>query len=740
MAAALSAQMSGQMPGCPAATRVMSRKPPAASRSSAASCSAPVRRPRSSGWPRPGAGTWETTATRRSWSAGGEREHVGPERGDHAREPGEGAAGRWPAVGVSTQVAPTKRSGSAPAQPDLLGAGHGVAADEAGVVDRRDDGRLHPAHVGHHGVGPAGRVGQEPRAATSATAAAGVATKTSSAVGVVAHRRRGRPARRASSARPGSASRPGHVPAPAAQGQADRAADQAGADDLGPRGPVRRRSPAPASAGEVIAEPLGAVEVDVVELVRGPGRCARGAGRGCTGAWPRARRSRPRTAGARRRSRCPGRRWPGTCETTSAVAVKRMLIDVVLVQPVALHQRAQQLLDALGDLLGGVLVDRGGAAQGPDGGGRCHRRVACYRAAAGRRPGRRPSRCTGGGRGQGPHLVERERAPLPRGQAGVAHRADPGAHQAADRVADRLAHAPDLAVAPLVDDDAQHPGASDADRRPARSGRRRARPPGAAAAAPRAPGCPSTSARYSLATPWEGWVSSWARSPSLVSISRPSVSRSSRPTGNTRGSAGTRVDHGRPPLGVGGGGDHAGRLVQQVVDEAGRHRHRHAVDRDRGRGRGRPAGRARPRSPLTVTRPAAISSSQTRRLPKPARARPSGGARRRLRRLGRRRRPAPASAAQSASATGSARPAGLLELARHLGAGQEVLDRGQLLERGRGPGAPRTGRWCRRGRAGPGPRRGPPPRCSPAARAGGPRRRRSRPRSAEIWARDTGWR
>ena len=42
MASRFSAQMSGQMPGCPAATRVMSRKPPAARRSSAPSCSAPA--------------------------------------------------------------------------------------------------------------------------------------------------------------------------------------------------------------------------------------------------------------------------------------------------------------------------------------------------------------------------------------------------------------------------------------------------------------------------------------------------------------------------------------------------------------------------------------------------------------------------------------------------------------------------------------------------------------------------
>ena len=65
MAAAFSAQMSGQMPGCPAATRVMSRKPPAARRSRVPSCSAPALAAfisvAATRW-----GTWETTATRRS--------------------------------------------------------------------------------------------------------------------------------------------------------------------------------------------------------------------------------------------------------------------------------------------------------------------------------------------------------------------------------------------------------------------------------------------------------------------------------------------------------------------------------------------------------------------------------------------------------------------------------------------------------------------------------------------------
>ena len=83
--------------------------------------------------------------------------------------------------------------------------------------------------------------------------------------------------------------------------------------------------------------------------------------------------------------------------------------------------------------------------------------------------------------------------------------------------------------------------------RPAPSGHRRARPLAEPAQGAGRRGPALTSATYSLSTPWEGWVSSWARAPSLVRINRPSVSRSSRPTGKTRGSAGTRSSTvGRP--------------------------------------------------------------------------------------------------------------------------------------------------------------------------------------------------
>ena len=96
-------------------------------------------------------------------------------------------------------------------------------------------------------------------------------------------------------------------------------------------------------------------------------------------------------------------------------------------------------------------------------------------------------------------------------------------------------------------------------------------------------GAPSTWARYSFSTPYDGWVRRWVSSPSLVSSSNPSVSASSRPTGNTRGWRGTNSTTVGTPLRIVGGGDHPGRLVEQVVDEVGadsddRAVHLHQVD------------------------------------------------------------------------------------------------------------------------------------------------------------------
>ena len=115
MGTAFSAQMSGQIPGWPAATRVMSRKPPAARRSSAPSCSAPALAAfisvAATRW-----GTWETTATSRSWSAAESTRTSAPRLSTTPLRRSK-TSRSVTAVGVSTQTAPSKRSGSAPCSP-----------------------------------------------------------------------------------------------------------------------------------------------------------------------------------------------------------------------------------------------------------------------------------------------------------------------------------------------------------------------------------------------------------------------------------------------------------------------------------------------------------------------------------------------------------------------------------------------------------------------------------------------
>ena len=137
MARAFSAQMSGQMPGWPAATRVMSRKPPAARRSSAPSCSAPrAGRVHEGGRHEVGHVRHhghEPVVIRRR-----EHEHVGPQAHHDALQPVErlqvGGRGRRQDPDRSLEEV-----GVGPVQPDLLGPGHGVPADEARVVRLLDD-------------------------------------------------------------------------------------------------------------------------------------------------------------------------------------------------------------------------------------------------------------------------------------------------------------------------------------------------------------------------------------------------------------------------------------------------------------------------------------------------------------------------------------------------------------------------------------------------------------------------
>jgi hypothetical protein len=77
--------------------------------------------------------------------------HVGPERGHHLVDPGVGHR-----VGVDGRRqhprGPGEQLGVGPLHPLLLGAGHGVTTDEAGVVDGRHQGALDRPHVGDHRV------------------------------------------------------------------------------------------------------------------------------------------------------------------------------------------------------------------------------------------------------------------------------------------------------------------------------------------------------------------------------------------------------------------------------------------------------------------------------------------------------------------------------------------------------------------------------------------------------------
>ena len=222
--------------------------------------------------------------------------------------------------------------------------------------------------------------------------------------------------------------------------------------------------------------------------------------------------------------------------------------EVVLDQAVAPHHLAQQLLDPLGHLLARCRRRRwwrrgGRGRSGPRASAGAllppARGPACRRSASRRWPSR-----------PGPHLGRAQRPPLPG--------ARPGRLSGPIRVRTRrrtgwpdgLAHAPDLAVAALVDDDAQHPG-----RDHAHPGRRRQpvlelHPLAQRAAGPRPRGrrpprpgtpCPPRRRGGSAAGPGRR---RWS------ATSRPSVSTSSRPTGNTRGSSGTSETTVGPALGV----------------------------------------------------------------------------------------------------------------------------------------------------------------------------------------------
>ena len=115
IATRFSAQMSSQMSGRPLATRVMSRNPPAASRSSAACSidrsSASVMRDAAVR-----CGTWLTTATTSSWRSGAMATTSAPST-EMTVVSWENTRSSASSSGVSTQIAPSNRFGSAPSNP-----------------------------------------------------------------------------------------------------------------------------------------------------------------------------------------------------------------------------------------------------------------------------------------------------------------------------------------------------------------------------------------------------------------------------------------------------------------------------------------------------------------------------------------------------------------------------------------------------------------------------------------------
>ena len=176
-------------------------------------------------------------------AVGRQGDDLGPQRADDLADLGE-RAGVGALGGGEHPGGALEQVGGGALDALLLGAGHRVAAHEAGVGHGVDDRRLDPAHVGddarssRRAPGGPRRPRRRTGVATNVTSAAGSSPTASSA-----------PSARALSTHDGVGVAAGHVPAAAAQAQADRAADEAGADDDGPARLGGRPSPTPADHG-----------------------------------------------------------------------------------------------------------------------------------------------------------------------------------------------------------------------------------------------------------------------------------------------------------------------------------------------------------------------------------------------------------------------------------------------------------------------------------------------------------
>ena len=183
--------------------------------------------------------------------ARGQGHHVGAQVGQDIAEPGVcgrigGRGGSQYPGGAHEQLA------RGPVQPHLLRPGHGVAPDELGMVDRRHQGTLHAPHVGDDRPGvPLGRgqdvedhvcshvdrCGHHHQVGPGVDALGGDRPELHGACGDALGRVHA-----------------AYVPAPLAEGQSHRAADQAGAEDHGAGGgrgpgPVDRPGPGPFGTG-----------------------------------------------------------------------------------------------------------------------------------------------------------------------------------------------------------------------------------------------------------------------------------------------------------------------------------------------------------------------------------------------------------------------------------------------------------------------------------------------------------
>ena len=210
-----------------------------------------------------------------------------------------------------------------------------------------------------------------------------------------------------------------------------------------------------------------------------------------------------------------------------------------------------------------------------------------------------------------------------RGRPGAAGRSATRS-QLEHRVADRLAHAPHLAVAALADRELDHVAAPRGAPAPARWGRRRA--PRRRAAPQRAAPRPARRRRArgrSSAPRSAGGSAGWrARRRWSAGSARSSRRRAARPGYRRRPLGGHQLDHGRAAVRVARGRERRRRgLLQRVGDARLGPGERAPVDRDAAAPRRR-RGRDRvTTSPSTLTRPAAISVSAARREATPAWAR-----------------------------------------------------------------------------------------------------------------------